>query len=278
MLTIIIPTYNCENYIDEVLASVLDQLPEEDECIVVDDGSTDGTVQKLKAREGLQENLRIYYEDHAGASMARNYGLELAKGEYVTFLDCDDCLQDGFLEKSRPLLDEDADLYIFGIRQEPLNGSHDFWTVADHTYHSVSEFADEYIRTRKLLIYSNCNKFYRKSIIDELVLRFEENTTYGEDRLFNYKYLTGCAKIRDHSPAVVTSSLIMLRYIQRSEQTKTADPRYLEQITRLHDEKMYCFLALSEGTTAEERQAFMDYDLSKEINIAREKMGEDPEE
>ena len=67
--------------------------------------------------------------------------------------------------------------------------------LADRTYNTASDFADDYVRTRHLLVYSACNKFYRKEIIDENGIRFKENLSFGEDRLFNYTYLRYCGSV-----------------------------------------------------------------------------------
>ena len=273
ILSIIIPTYNCEGFIHEGIESVLRQLSDDQELIIVDDGSTDGTVQKLQAYGDARKDLKVIYEPHRGASAARNIGLDMATGTYVTFMDCDDCLRDDIIEKSRPLLDRKADLYIFGIERVPLQGKSELWTVRDHYYETASDFADEYIRTRQLLIYSNCNKFYRRSIIEEHRIRFREDLAFGEDRLFNYEYLAFCGSI-------MTSSLISLRYIQRSTQSMSSRyvPNYFDLVMMLHDKKMDCFLGLSRGTSLQERQDFEAYDLSSEIEKTIQRFHEHPQE
>lgn len=267
LLSIIVPTYNCEAYLEEGLDSILSQMPGDCELIIVDDGSSDGTRQKLAQYEGRQANLQICYAEHRGASGARNTGLGAARGEYIAFMDCDDYLQEGFLERSRPLLMEGAALCIFGIERVLLAGDSEFWTVPDRVYDSVSDFADEYIRTRKLLIYSNCNKFYSSKIISGARIRFEEGMSFGEDRLFNYRYLTACGSICRDDSKIITSSLVMLRYLQRSEESMSTKPqgRDRAQIMRLHREKMRCFRDLARHATEEERQDFEAYDLAKEL-------------
>ena len=117
LLSVILPAYNCESYLTQTLESVLSQLTDDCELIVVDDGSSDATAEILKQYEGVKENLQIAYRDHAGVSGARNHGLDMARGEYVAFLDCDDCLEQGFLQKSLPLLEKQAGLYILGIER-----------------------------------------------------------------------------------------------------------------------------------------------------------------
>ena len=95
-------------------------------------------------------------------------------------------MKEGFLEKSLPLTESGADLYIFGIERSLLSGNRELWAVNNNVYPEVSDFADDYIRVRKLLVYSNCNKFYRRSVIEKQGVRFDETSVFGEDRLFNF--------------------------------------------------------------------------------------------
>ena len=273
-LSVIIPTYNCRDYLDEGLRSVLGQLPADCELILADDGSDDGTAELLARYEGIYENVHAVYGTHKGASAARNAGLDKASGEFVTFIDCDDCMREGFLSESLPLLDDRTDLYIFGIERIPLSGSRELWEVRDRVYPDVSAFADEYIRVRSLLIYSNCNKFYRRSIIEQLRLRFDEDKDFGEDRLFNYRYLPGCrGQIR-------TSSLIMLRYIQRSACSMSSRhiPSYFSCVRLLHKAKTDCFLSLSGNTDDEEKRNFIASDFSCEVRNTLARFAQHPEE
>ncbi|MBQ3426432.1 MAG: glycosyltransferase family 2 protein [Clostridia bacterium] len=273
VLSVIIPTYNCESFLDECLGSVLWQLPPDHELIIVDDGSTDRTVSQLTAYDGKSDNLTIVCCEHKGAAGARNTGLKMAKGEYLTFLDCDDCIRDGFFAESRKLLKMDADLYIFGIERVLMNGNSEFWTVKDKVYPDISAFADDYIRKRNLMIYSNCNKFYKRKIIEEFGICFDEDIEFGEDRLFNFRYIAGCDRI-------VTSSLVMLRYIQRCVGSMSAKhvPDFFERIIMLHKAKTECLLALSKGTSADERKDFVVCDLCREIENTIERFGINPQE
>ncbi len=273
LLSVIVPTYNCEACLAQCLDSVLLQLPSNCELIVVDDGSEDGTRELLASYEGTRENLHILYAAHRGASGARNAGLDAAKGGFAAFVDCDDCLQEGFLEKSLPLLEKGSDLYIFGIERVLLDGTGSAQFLEDKDYPDVSSFADDYIRTRRLLIYSNCNKFYRRSVIEALHLRFDEQTDFGEDRLFNYRFLEGCG-------AVSTSSPVMLKYMQRSLSSMSSRhiPGYFRRVMSLHQAKMDCFFKLSKGTTDEEREAFRNYDLSREAEKTMARFSQHPEE
>lgn len=272
-LSFIMPAYNCEAYIEETIDSVLSQLAENCELIVVDDGSSDGTCRILKRMEKHGENIRIESCSHKGASEARNRGIELAAGEYVTFIDCDDCLAEGFVSQSLRLAEDRADLYIFGIRRCLMDGSVEERRIRAGSFPEISDFADEYIRKKNLLIYSNCNKFYRRDIINKYNIRFKEGTDFGEDRLFNYEYLP---RIR----SVITSGLIMLDYMQRNAVSMSTKhvPGFYALVRKLHEEKMKCFLALSKGTGRAEREAFVNYDMRQETVRTIERFRDNPEE
>ena len=251
-LSIIVPAFDCEAYLEECLESVLSQLPPDCELVVVDDGSRDATPDMLKDLAGKQDNLRILLREHGGVSAARNAGLDAAQGDYVAFLDCDDCLYPGFLSRSLPLLERGGDLFIFGFERVWLCDPSEVCSLPNAAYPSVSDFADEFIRTRRMLIYSACNKFYRRDVIDALPLRFEEGASFGEDRLFNYRYLTRCTSVE-------TREELMFRYIQRGEHSLSSGriPDFGNVLTRLNEEKIECFLALSKGTSEEERRIFV---------------------
>ena len=272
ILSVIIPAYNCESYIRECLDSVLAQQRDDVEIVAVDDGSTDGTLAILNEYR-FDKRIKVVEATHKGASGARNTGIENAEGKYITFLDCDDKLQKGFLKEGIELAEGDDDLYIFGIERVYDSGNSEYWTVTDERYASLSDFADTYIRKRQMLVYSNCNKFYRRSIIEENNIRFDPDIKFGEDRLLNYAYLKYCRSI-------VTSSAIMLEYIMRSSESMSGRhvPDYFAQVVELHNAKMDLFIGSSKGTTEAERKDFIAYDLTREIELAVKRFDSHPEE
>ena len=275
-LSLIIPSYNCAEYLDETLMSVLSQLPDDCELIVVDDGSSDAAPDMLRKYAAEYGGLRIALKENGGVSTARNTGLDMAEGEWITFMDCDDILKEGFFERALPVTDTAADLCIFSYERVELMGEEELVAplmLADRTYNTASDFADDYVRTRHLLVYSACNKFYRKEILDENGIRFREGLSFGEDRLFNYTYLRYCG-------SVTTSSIRMFRYMQRNpgSASKRSFPDYFNTIMMLHNAKMDCFLELSKGTTGTEKRAFVGYDLSTEMGRMIDRFSDYPGE
>src|SRR3954463_8415699 len=89
LVSIIIPCFNAERYVGDAIRSALAQTYDSIEVIVIDDGSTDGSLKVIKS---FGDAVRIESQPNAGACAARNHGIDLARGEYVQFLDADDLL------------------------------------------------------------------------------------------------------------------------------------------------------------------------------------------
>lgn len=264
-LSIIIPIYKEDDFIEECLNSIYNEInnckepKDQYEVIVVSDGASDSAIDKIMKFEKVFINFKLIKMEHRGAAAARNLGIKETNGEYIAFVDADDMMSKGFLSASSELLDRKKDLYIFGLKR--IEGEKvEFWTVKDREYNLISEFADEYIRNGHLLIYSNCNKLYRRKIINDYNIKYDESIHFGEDRIFNYEYLRYCNSI-------LTSSIIKHDYIKRSEisqSTKHYD-NYFNIALKLHKEKVRCFIDLSKDASDEDIKNFIYGDLIKEI-------------
>lgn len=97
-ISIIISNYNYGRYISDALESVLHQTLQNWECIIVDDGSTDDSVSIIKKYVNRDKRFKLIQQEHLGVSMARNAGLDVARGDYIAFLDSDDCFTEYALE------------------------------------------------------------------------------------------------------------------------------------------------------------------------------------
>ncbi len=124
-LSVIIPCYNAGSYLSQAVASVRDQqagFPLTTEIIVIDDGSTDGSVEKLQSADAagsLGSNLIVLHQNHQGASAARNYGMREATGDYLLFMDADDVLvPDGIETLYKGLLQHDGAMVALGMAEE----------------------------------------------------------------------------------------------------------------------------------------------------------------
>lgn len=90
LVSVVIPVYNSQDYISDCLDSVLSQTYESFEIIAIDDGSTDNTLDILKTYQKKQ-GIKLFHIENSGQSVARNIGIENAKGKYLIFIDSDDC-------------------------------------------------------------------------------------------------------------------------------------------------------------------------------------------
>ena len=98
-LSIIIPLYNGALLLDRCLDSIFNQKTQYSyEVILVDDGSTDNSIELIKARK--EPNIVLYQQQNAGPAVARNKGIELARGRYVAFMDADDYWNQGYIQKT----------------------------------------------------------------------------------------------------------------------------------------------------------------------------------
>ena len=92
-VSVIIPIYNGEKYLEECIQSVLHQNLSDIEVICVDDGSTDGSLRLLQEYQKRDDRIKVFHQENQGVTVARGVGLKLADGEYVGFMDCDDWLE-----------------------------------------------------------------------------------------------------------------------------------------------------------------------------------------
>lgn len=124
-LSVIIPVYNAAALIDRCLDSVFNQKTRYTfEVILVDDGSTDNSVELIKARKEM--NIILYKQQNAGPAVARNKGVELAQGRYVTFIDADDYWEDTFFEKTIGFLEVHKECIAVSVGQNHLTVSGNF--------------------------------------------------------------------------------------------------------------------------------------------------------
>ncbi len=195
-ISVIVPVFNAATTIEYTVGSILSPTFFEDcELILVDDGSTDGSAEKCDRMADIHECIRVIHRKNGGVSSARNEGVKMAAGEYVTFVDSDDilpknCLADWLVTISA---DDSVDLYVGGYRL--LNGS----PIAPapeqsrlYGHGELSEFIDDNLCDNGSYLRPVWGKLFRKSLIDRHSLRFEPSLSYGEDMLFLFRFLLRC--------------------------------------------------------------------------------------
>lgn len=187
VLSIIIPVYNAEKYLVECLNSIKEQIYQDWECICVNDGSTDNSLNILYSFSTVDKRFKIINQNNMGQAAARNAGLKIAKGEYITFVDSDDLLEKETYETALSNI-KNSDIVCFGL---DIFGDANFERrKADRAYYKI-----KYSGLKKLnddIRYqtdcSPCNKIFKKAVIDKYNIMFPAGLKY-EDASFYWKYI-----------------------------------------------------------------------------------------
>jgi glycosyltransferase involved in cell wall biosynthesis len=191
MISIIIPVFNSEKTILSTVESVRNQGFENWELILVNDGSTDRSLELCTECERKDPRIKVVDKENGGVSSARNAGLEVAKGEWIEFIDSDDLL----LPKERCLnLNEyaDIDLIVFGYEKKS-NGKHIKTTNSKKVYGSRTEVIHDAAQLLKNGFFNPVwNKLYKRRMITAY---FDEQCSLGEDLLFNIAFLSNIERI-----------------------------------------------------------------------------------
>lgn len=189
MISIIIPVYNVRDYLDICLSSIAAQSYSDWECILVDDGSRDGSGELCDKWAEKESRMHVVHQENSGVSCARNRGLELAKGEYVVFVDSDDFVDADYLLNLS--MEPSADLLVTGLKYlRADNTSVIYEPLTDARYGLDVDNMENFIDlNNKYLLFGPCAKRYRLSVIRENSIEFPVGCSYGEDLRFNYNYL-----------------------------------------------------------------------------------------
>jgi len=173
-VSVIIPTYNRRELVQEAIDSVLAQTYTDYEIIVVDDGSTDGTREALQERYG--DRIRYVWQENQGESAARNRGIEMARGEYIAFLDSDDVWLPEKLSKQVNLLDYSPEVGLVCCYEHKVNESGKPLPGLEKDCQNIT-FQNLCLRN---LVGSTSTVVIRKQILTQ-VGEFDDSIRYGED-------------------------------------------------------------------------------------------------
>ena len=123
LISVVLPIYNTERYLDRCVTSVVNQTYSNLEIILVDDGSPDNCPQMCDEWAAKDSRIRVIHKKNAGAGMARNSGIEAATGEYICFFDSDDYVATDTIEKAyRLAVEEQSDIVVFGLNNVNAEG------------------------------------------------------------------------------------------------------------------------------------------------------------
>lgn len=214
-VSIIIPVYNVRKDLGRCLESVLRQNYRNIEIIVIDDGSFDGSSSLCDEYGNKYEHVKVIHKQNSGVSSARNMGLKIATGKYVTFIDADDEVDSDYIGTLVDLLETTkSDISFVSYRQifdekvkemiQPLNGVFDFKSIRNIFY-----------------VYGGiCCCLFKLDIIKKYNLCFREDLKNMEDCVFKYQYLIYVQY------ATVSKSILYSYYMRDGSAVHTYNPEY----------------------------------------------------
>ena len=203
LISVIVPVYNAEKYIDRAIKSVLCQMDGRIELILVNDGSVDRSGEICDEYAVNNPNIRVIHKENGGLSSARNAGIKIARGEYISFLDADDYIDPEFCTEIWEVITTcQPDCIDFGWRYIS-NG-----VIMPDKFHKLPK--NVLLGERELFKYIlppilnlkndpdnfifdfSCTKVFKKRIIEQNLVNFDENRRVWEDRPFVINYLRYC--------------------------------------------------------------------------------------
>lgn len=198
-ISIIVPVYNGEKYIQECIDSLLKQTYNNIEIIIIDDGSTDSTNTILKKYEECESRVVVIRQENQGTSAARNAGLKVAQGEFVTFVDSDDYLLPDCIERIVEAIANSSQVSLVVWNSMTFGDGDEIRSNAGDQIFTGRDYI-KYILENRGGTGGVCCKAYNTSVIKDNHLKFHEFKT-AEDGHFN----TACLKYLD--------SIVSLSYI-----------------------------------------------------------------
>ena len=250
LISVIVPVYNVEEYVERCIRSILEQSYSNMEIILVDDGSTDNSSKICDLYAKKDNRIVVLHKENGGLSDARNAGIELIKGDYLTFIDSDDWVEKDYLEYLFELIDNnktDVSICDFNyvdnegkLFNSPSNDKKIYvWNQKD---------AIQQILNGNKIVTSSTGKLYKVYFFKELNLRFPvgrlfedipvsydvllnaKSVSYGNRALYNYYYRPGSISNMSFSPQRLHSvehlekalSKVIAKYPEFSRDCKVA--------------------------------------------------------
>ena len=211
LLSVIVPVYNAEKTLRQCVDSILGQDYRNFELLLIDDGSKDSSPEICDDYSQKDNRVKVFHKPNGGVSSARNQGISKAKGEWLTFIDADDYITDGYFDG---VAEQNEDVLIKGYQKFDYSGivagkeAEDLLKISD-----FSDFLSQYLTDS--LLRGPVFKFYKRSLIGDL--RFLTDMKIGEDAWFVFNYLAKCKSF-----AVLPKGEYMVRLAEEPDEVKYA--------------------------------------------------------
>lgn len=204
-VSVIVPVFNASEYIGRTLDSIISQDFEGFEIIVVDDGSSDDSLEKIEnALEGVEIPHEIIHQENSGVSVARNAGIEASKGDYLVFIDADDYVSENHLS-SLYNGKTDFSLTLYAKKDGDKLTNLDTYSQSEISTHDFIE-----MELNMQITFNFFQLMYKSSIIKDNDIRFTPGTVYGEDTEFAHKAL-------NYGDSISINNSVTYFYVQHAQ-------------------------------------------------------------
>lgn len=196
-VSVIIPIFNAEKYLEKCIDSILTQEYSNLEIIIINDGSMDNSERICKDYCEIDERIMFLNQKNQGVSYTRNQGILKSSGEFIVFIDADDYIEKEYIKNMVNRMNDEVDIVICNYNIVNKEGN-----VTGHNCEDRSKmipvldlFKNYWENYHKGYINAPWNKLYKKAIIDKYNIKFPVDISMGEDGYFNIEYLKKCRKI-----------------------------------------------------------------------------------
>ncbi|MBR4996071.1 MAG: glycosyltransferase family 2 protein [Alistipes sp.] len=200
-ISVIIPVYNTEKYLPHCIDSILAQTYTDFELLLIDDGSKDSSGVICDEYATKDSRVRVFHKENGGVSSARNWGLDNANGEWITFVDSDDYLNIEAIEQM--LSNKGEDLVVCSYQEFGIDNRIN--KLDDTCYNRTSIIPKLGELMSNVAFMTPWGKLFKMDLIKSYNLRFAKDISFGEDTLFVYKYLL-------YTKSFMTQSNVVYRY------------------------------------------------------------------
>ena len=187
-VSIIVPAYNTEKYINKCLTSLINQTYKNIEIIVVNDGSTDNTKEIVENFAYSDDRIKLFNIENSGVSNARNFAIKNSTGNYIAFVDSDDYISSNYIEIMLSCaLEINLDLVCCNFQKISENKTQKKYKIkkVKTKIYNKTEYLKEIFTGNLLTFALTTSKIYKKELMNEFI----GNIVHGEDILYNYYYL-----------------------------------------------------------------------------------------
>lgn len=243
LISIIMPVYNAEKYLNRSIESIMNQTYNNMEIILVNDGSTDNSLEICTNYQKKDNRIKLINQENKGVSIARNRGIDEATGDYIMFIDSDDYIEKNMIkDMEAKITEDDIDLVISGIKMNYIrNGQvvgEEKYQLKDKMYSIEEMLNDILIDIDLICICGPCCKLYKREILKKNNIKFTNEFTMGEDTWYNLDYIDAC------TGKIVTVSNIYYNYMR--ENPDSLFTKYYDNYIKITEKVYNKFLNLLE--------------------------------